>query len=255
MGTQIKSKGVDASQWATEVILPVEDGLKGAWFMRNSIERALINMAPGGVQGARTVGSPTISGDGKYGVFKSGSNFIQTELSEPAQCTFMAIFRAPTAIPPTQPESLTPVLFGNYTRASDPAVTPPGISVWCPSNAAVAVGAARVISGANTISPQALGEVAPATYNTWHAACVRVGPDKSYADDFTSGRKVIQAGSNARAASNTNKLRIASGYANSQAGDLHLAACLYWDRMLTDAEVAAMGSWLNNYKSLIGLTG
>lgn len=255
MGTQIRSKGVDASPWATEVILPVESGLKGAWFMRNSLERAILNMAPGGVQGARVVGAPTISADGKYGVFKSASNFIQTDIAESAQCTVMALFRAPTAIPPTQPESLTPVIFGNYTRGSDPAVIPPGISVWCPSNAALAVGASRVINGVNTISPQAIGEVSPVTYNTWHAACVRIGSDKSYADDFTSGRKVIQAGSNPRSAVNSNKLRIASGYADSQAGDLHLAACLYWDRMLTDAEVVSMGKWLNNYKSMLGLNG
>lgn len=253
MGTVVRAKGVDGSKWASELILPgsLGNGLRGAFLFRDQMDNSLINMAPDGVQGASVVGTPSISGDGKYGIFKSSTSFVQTQMDEYASSTTVLLFRAPTSVPPTQPSSLAPILFGNY----DPAIagTPAGTVCWCPSNAGVSVNTARDVGG-GVISNSGItiSEVSPKTYNTWHAACFRVGPTQSRIKDFTSN-VTGQSSPYPRAGVNSKKIRIGSGYQASQTGDVHLAAALYWDRELTDTERDDIGKWILAYQALMGI--
>lgn len=250
MGTAVQAKGVDASAWASELILPgsLADGLKGAWLFRGTMENSLINMAPDGIQGARAVGTPVISADGKYAVLKSSTHFIQTELDEDPECSVGLLFRAPTATPPTQSPTLAPILFGNYTTTGNP-----GIVTWCPSRDGVAMNAGRIVDGIPANSGVTLAETSPATYNTWHATLGRVGILTNSVDDFTSNKRIDQGNGNARSGMQANKLRIGSGYSAAQTGDVHMAAAFYWNRRLTTAETTAFGKWLLAYQSLIGI--
>lgn len=218
---------------------------------REDMENSMINMAPGGIQGAAKVGSPEISADKKYGIFKSSINFIQTDLPEYANCTIAGIFRAPNATPSPQPAGAAPFLFGNYSGVL--VNEPSGTTFWCPTETGISITTTRIVDGSNqSNSGITLATVSPDNVKSWHAAIGRVGATTSRMRDVATDRGVT-SNPFPRGGNNANKMRIGSSYVANQNGDMHIAAILYWDRELSDSETATLDEWLTKYRAIIGL--
>lgn len=254
MGTLIKAKGVDASKWASEVILPVMSGLKGVFLFRDNVEKFKQNMAPGGQQGATVVGNPTVSADGKYGTFQSSVNYIQTAFDEPKYWSVYMVYRSLTAIPPTQPSSESSILWGNYAVA--PNTESSGSVIWTPYDYGISSNASRVTAeGVNQNSGVTLSYGAGnPLVKQWSAISARCDGTRNYVGD--AGRNLVATSNtflDRFSPMSTRKIRLCSGYSGAQTGKHDVAAIIQFDRMLTDAEDVLMKAWVLAYARRQGL--
>jgi hypothetical protein len=166
MGVRLIAKDVDAEAFATEYAAPVRRGLELVHFLNESIAKASRNYAPGKGPGV-VVGAPTMSASD--GLFRSGTNYLVTSMSEPVAGTFFIITKSPDD---NSSASTRPGYFGTYRspKISDPATLGNGIGLYS-IGSTVRAAMGIVVDSVDTSSEVA---TAPSAFATWGLHVVQV---------------------------------------------------------------------------------
>lgn len=239
MGVKIVAKGVDSEAYATEYSATVRRGLEAVFFTNTDLSKIARNYAPGKSSGS-VVGAPVPATSNTALV--NNTNYVQTQITETAETTTLAIFRKPA---PLGSGSLA--FFGNYL----PGVLT-GLSIYRGSNGGVAASAGF---GADDATNQALvTSVIPPDITQFGLYSVVVDATgvaiKAHTVNLSS--KATPAAGTPRRPS-TRQLRIGSSYSSSFTGDLEMVAVMHYSVALTADELTKAATDLRAYAARRGI--
>jgi hypothetical protein len=231
---------------ASRLVLPgtLPAGLQFLHIMTGGLSLALRNWADG--MPAASVGGAPAESAGHLD-FVSGSSWLQTQMSETADLTFLSVARSLDTLADLAHD---PILIGNYAGGGDLV----GVALFQGANnsnmnSRSTNGTVRATNAAG------IADGAPGA--NW--AC-RIGSTGtglgSAVYQMTTGVQVVAApaaGYTARSLTNANKVRIGSGYDTAFKGSSQHVVAAAWNRVLTADERAAAYQWAKALSASVGI--
>lgn len=251
MPTVFQFNSPDATAYADEYILPgsLATGLQALYLFDRGLIRSATNLAPGGLQGASFVGSPTINSDGTM-TFSGGTTYLQTPIMETVELTVMMVVdsQAPLAGEASQ-------LFSNISTdlGRTPNNTQAGISAFCNTSTTAPDG--KLSSGSYwgpTGGPSTIASLLfPLDVPAWRTPSLLYLTSGSTEERTTLGSQTLGTSqvtglqTQPRYVHTVNPFRIGAGYSGSSAGQSNHYCLAYWPRVLAPAERAAFQTWIS----------
>ena len=254
MGIKIISSGTLAP-WNTKILAPVTRNLEGWFEFDTDSSRIGFNRAPG-KNNASAVGLPVMSTN--YARFKGLQNFVQTDISEPAELTIFVVGKATSAIPSgasANGDANTPAYVGTYYGTAGDAVhagTNTGSSLYHAAATTLTGTAARSNGSGGYVSAtqQALAGETP---TNWGIRVLRVATNSpTMVANKTTGTSSTGSSVASRVPS-TNTLRIGSLY-NNFAAEVDISQVVIYSTALTTDEINAVANMMRTRASRLGIS-
>ncbi len=241
LGVRIIAPGVDAEQFATEYSVPESRGLEGIFFLNSSLEKIAHNYAPGKKKGV-VVGEPVPTS--KATMFKSRTNYIQTDISEAQSMTLFVVARS---VLDGTDQNNRAVFIGSY----DSTLNPPGLGIYVQNtNRISAFGSFGDTEETNTVVSSSVNSTHVVT--DWNLYVAIVQPGRVTMRNLTTGQDGVVAVAQPRRVGMA-KLRIGSSF-SIYTGECELAVAQIHSAALAEAEILANVADIREYASRRGIS-